>query len=128
MVCAAVMFLHAVAVQARKLTLYMYHEMTYVEMRCTQNRWSPLLRFVIAVCMQHNHALHNLPTTLFVGYGQSDRECCYSAGLISSVLTLAGMLGIGLVEQCACTCSVWDALTATMSQHCITRVCSIPDY
>jgi len=42
-----------------KLTLYTYQEMTYVEMRCTQNRLSPLLRFVIAVCMPHMYFLLN---------------------------------------------------------------------
>ena len=59
-----------------KLTLYTYQEMTYVEMRCTQNRLSPLLRFVIAVCMPHMYFL--LSTVVNVRGKPKSHDCCCS--------------------------------------------------
>ena len=50
--------------------------MTYVEMRCTQKRLSPLLRFVIAVCMPHMYFL--LSTVVDVIWKPKSHDCCCS--------------------------------------------------
>ncbi len=75
-----------------KLTLYTYQEMTYVEMRCTQNRLSPLLRFVIAVCMPHMYFLLNTVGKVRGRPKSKSRYCsCFAlcAGLICCQLVQA---------------------------------------